>query len=553
MSRTSCYKYVLELPTSTLDEMLRAAFSESDTAGISVNMHQDNVPVDGYTATVDASPDDLENHPPTLDLGPASLSLTLHLRMRFEVQVNNVAGLDPIIYVITFDFAGIFEKDVALSRLIIRFPAVTAANLNMTITGGDVPLTPELFESSVHELFQAHPELAHDLQTNVPWPVPGDSKVAVTTDIYDDPIGSPGFRGAISVEVPDQAHIKIIFPGHLHIQGLANPNYVNTNMTVDVIVAVETDQTAGQLRVKLQDVQAADVTVTLDTASIYDAGVKPQVQDRFAEKLRNLGEQTQPIPTQAQIQSLISGQLLALAPNLIIPVFTPVAPAAGEVDLRVFEPVTVNQQVLALQIAPRNDGTLCDTPDVFARAAGFSVAIAAVEVNAMMEPLLAANRGAQHIAGYDMDVEELSGTLSDPGAHGQAKGHIWIHGKTNVHVDCWPDPEIEFEGPIFLVPQTAPDGHVVFSADAGDFSADDPCCADVDPGQIAALIEGDQSAPIALPSHFSGVGEMQLTLSEAEIFADSVVVHGSLAITTLHAAHRQALRRTLFWFNDLSP
>jgi len=279
----------MELPTSTLDEMLRAAFSESDTADIPITSHEENVPIGSYTATVDAGPDDVENNPPRIDLGPADLSLTVHLRMRLEVQVNEVSGLDPLVYIVTFDFPGVFEKDLALSRLIIRFPAVTAADLHLVISGGDVPLNPELIEPKVHALFQAHPELAHDLQTGVSWPPGPDSTVAVLTDTYDDAPGSMPFRGAITVAVPNPTHIEIAFPGHFKIYSLSK-TYVNTDTTTKVTVEVVTDRAAGLLRVKLQNVQNADVVATFATSSAYDFVVKPTFESNFAAKMRALGE-----------------------------------------------------------------------------------------------------------------------------------------------------------------------------------------------------------------------------------------------------------------------
>ncbi len=547
MSLTSCYRYVLELPLNTLNSLLKAAFSESDSAGILSSLHWENQVIGAFTATVDARLADLDTHPPIMTLGVGDLSLSLHLHMRIEVKINEIAGLDLIIYIVDFDFPGMFEKDTSTPpRLLMKFPSVTVADLNLVVTGGQVPLAAELIEPGIHALYAANPSLGHTVTTGVPWPVPGEPTVVVTTDIYDDVPGAPGFRGAITVQVLDVTHIQITMPGHFKIQGLAPNFYVNTDMTVQVKVLIE--QTDGKISAKLSGIQQSDVTVTFVTPSIYDIVAKPILADNIAAKLRTIGDQEQALPTNAEVQTLITGRLLAFAPALSVPVFTPGPPAAGQIDLATFVPTTVAQQALALQLVPLADGTTCDMPNMFARPDGFAVAVAAVEVNVLMEPIFAANRGDQHIQGYDMTVNSLTGTLSDPGAHGQTRGHIWIEGETEVHVDCWPDPDVSFWGPIFLVPATESDGTVTFTADAGEFGADDPCCGDVNPADIANLIEGEKSLPIALPRDFSGVGEIDMTVAEVEIFAAGIVIFGNTTFLTNHSLSTEALRKTLYWF-----
>ena len=70
-------------------------------------------------------------------------------------------------------------------------------------------------------------------------------------------------------------------------------------------------------------------------------------------------------------------------------------------------------------MVPRADGTPCDTPEVFARATGFAIAIADVEVNPMLSSITSANNGDHHVQGYDITVSDLTGGLRDPGEDGQ--------------------------------------------------------------------------------------------------------------------------------------
>ncbi len=89
-----------------------------------------------------------------------------------------------------------------------------------------------MIEPKIHQAFQANPGMGHDVQHNVPWPPGPDATVLITTDIYDDPPG-PGFSWGITVNVVDATHIQMIMPGHFRVQGLATPNYINTDYDCD--------------------------------------------------------------------------------------------------------------------------------------------------------------------------------------------------------------------------------------------------------------------------------------------------------------------------------
>lgn len=551
MSLTSCFRFILELPVATLNKLVRGAFAESDGRDLPISGTWEDVPVDGRTATISVRPADLATLPPTLALTATDLGLVLHLHMRVEVDVDDLP-LDAIVYAIEFDLPGAFAKSAtAPPELLMGFPAVTEAGLNLNVSGGTIPLSAELIEPRIHAAYDADPSFGHSVRTGVAWPLPADPTVVVTVDIFDDEPGSPGFRGAITAEVSDPTHVILHMPGHFRIQGLSNPNYVNTDMTLDIVIEVIVDAVLGEARVKLGAVQPAHVTVTFATSSLYDLAARPILAGEVAAKLVAMGDQVEAIPTTAEVRTAIVSRLLALAPEIQVPVFTPQPPGADEIDLTTFVPTTVSGQVLALQLAQLTDGTPCDTPDVVADAAdGFAISVAASEVDTMMQPVLAGQVGDHEIGGYTVTLHNVSGALSDPGAHGVAAGHIWIEGDTTVHVDCWADPDIAFWGPITLIPLMAADGKLAFQADAGDFGADDPCCADVDPAQIAALIEGEQSAPIGLPRNFAGVGELQLGVDRADIFAAGVVVHGTFDVLTNLSLHASALRETLYWFNE---
>lgn len=338
MSITSCYRYVLELPKATLDKLLTAALSESDSAGIWMSQHDENVPIGSWTATVDVLPDALEANPPSVELLPANLEVRLaQLKMRIETQINELPALGTIVHRVTFDLTGIFEKTAdSPPKLVMRFPAVTAGSLNLNVTGGEIPLTPELIEPEIHALYDGDPTLGHTLTPGVPWPLGGT--VTVVTDIFDDEPGSAGFRGAITVEVPDATHIKLVMPGHFQVLSLSQ-TYIDTDMTVEILVAVDFDEVAGKVTFLLSGVQQADVTVTFVESTIYDVGAKPILADQIAQKMHTFDDPEREIPTESEVIDFVTERLVAAAANIVVPVITPEAPSGGEViDLTTFVP-----------------------------------------------------------------------------------------------------------------------------------------------------------------------------------------------------------------------
>ncbi|HBI22418.1 MAG TPA: hypothetical protein DDY37_07555 [Legionella sp.] len=550
MSLTSCYKYILELPVETLTQTLQAALSESDTAGVNLSQHWENVPINGYTATVSAKPANTETHPSTLTLTPVDLGLSIHLQMDLDVKINELPDLDKISYLLNFDLPGNFLKDSSTPpKLLMTFPSVTADSLNLVVSGGEIMLTPELVKTRIDALYAANPSLGHNVQTNVPWPPGPDATVLVTTDIYNDVMGSPGFRGMITAQVPDQNHVILVMPGHFQIQGLATAFYMNTDMTVNVAINVQHGD--GFIKILTNNVQASDVTITFASASIYDAFAKTILANQIAAKFQTFPVQEQDFPNHAQVKTMIEGRLVSFASDFTIPVFMPQPPTdPTHIDLTTFIPTTVNQQVLALQLVALADGTVCDTPNVFSQTTGFALAISAVEAMRLIGPITTNNLGNRHVDGYDITLNHLNIALSDPGEHGEAKGHLWASGDFDVHVDCWPDPNLSFSGPIFLTPQMNPDGTVVFTAQAGNFTSSDACCAHLDPSQIAALISGTQSTPFVLPSNFSGVGTLNLTVTTADIFAAGIVINGDFTVTTNSLLNKSQKLETTIWFFD---
>ncbi len=550
MSLTSCFRYIIELPTSSLNALIAAVIAEADAAGVQTSVHKDNVALGAFTATVDAQLDTA--NPPVMDLTPVDLGLVMHLHMNLQATVNEIAGLDPIPYQLAFDFPGQFQKVTPASGppvLNIVFPGLTAAALNLNVAGGQVPLTVALVEPQVHALYADHPELAHSVQTGVATGLPPpDDTWAVTVDLYDDDPGAMPFRGRISVEIPDATHVKLNLPGHLRAQNISTVR-IDSDMIVHVTVPVI--QTDGQIKVALSQVTAANIAIDWTSPNIYTFGGDALIRGQFAARIAALGDLTQNTPTQAQIRAAITQALLDYGAGLVIPMLRPQPPAnPGDMDLTTFQPTTLGGQLLALQL--EQQPVPCDTADAFADASQFAVSVDKEKCDSIIQPVIAAENGRhRNIRGHDVEVHDITADLSDPGEHGVANGHIWIAGQATIHIDCWPDSHISFSGPITLTPDKQPDGSYRFTPVAGQFSADDPCCASTDPNEIAQLIQGDDYPPFGgLPAHFAGVGDIDIELTSVDIFKAGIVLRGTLAVITTHSLNASAIQHNTYWASE---
>lgn len=553
MSITSCFRYVLELPATALNTMLAAIIQEADAAGVQTSIHMPGVPVGIYTATVDAQVNTA--HPPTIDLTATNLGATLHVQMKLQVQVNELPDLNRIEYQVNFDLPGEFRKVTPATGnpvLNLVFPNVTGSSLNLAVQGGQVPVTAALIEPRVHALYAAHPELAHNLQPGVATPLPSpDETWAVTVDLYDDAPGAMPFRGRIQVAVLDPTHIRVDFPGHLRAQNITPTLRIDSDIVVHVTIGVQ--QTDGQIVAAMSQVTQADVAIDFAAPNFYTIGGSGLIRQQFATRIAALGDLVQTTPTHAQVQTAITTALVSYGTGLTIPVLRPTPPVnSGDMDLTSFVPVTLGSQVLALQIEPQP--VPCDTLDNFAGASGFAVSVDAEKVNSIIAPVVAAENGrSRNIQGHDVDIHDISVSLADPGENGVAAGHLWLTGKATIHIDCWPDSHIEFRGPLTLTPDRQTDGTYRFQPVAGQFSADDPCCASADPNQIAQLIQGDTYPPFGgLPQNFSGVGQVNIQLTSVDISRAGFVLRGTLAVATAHSLHAGQIQHNTYWSTDHS-
>jgi hypothetical protein len=159
----------------------------------------------------------------------------------------------------------------------------------------------------------------------------------------------------------------------------------------------------------------------------------------------------------------------------------------------------------------------------------------------------------------DATLQKVCIAPSDPDTHDESEGHLWVTGEAEVHIDCWPDPDVSFSGPIFLrAERIEEDGQcgLEVQAVAGDFDVDQSCCdvlldlliivvgwimlaviesmIDDVGGELAADIAAGQAENIEpFPPVVNGIAEVHGCLTGLNVTSGGFILPGELTIRRL--------------------
>ncbi len=214
------------------------------------------------------------------------------------------------------------------------------------------------------------------------------------------------------------------------------------------------------------------------------------------------------------------------------------------------------------------DGSDDAAPDNFLGALQMALAVGRAKVDEIIAEAIDARFPHVRHGGTDpLETPEGSGTLkalnvapADPGTHDQSIGHLWVTGEAEVHIDCWPDPDVSFSGPVFLraTPGTDAEGHCTLAirGEAGDFEIGQSCCdvlidllipivgivmlivievmIDQVGGELAEQIAGEQGRRIEpVPPVVNGIAEVSSCLTDVFVSSQGFVFPGTMTIRRL--------------------
>jgi hypothetical protein len=311
-------------------------------------------------------------------------------------------------------------------------------------------------------------------------------------------------------------------------------------------------------------------TVELDTAHVARDQVEAMLAPLAVNAINAFGPIEEPAFTDVGARDLLAQEVAAYLLPLRFPVYSP---KSGDREIPLETPVgflLVADGVLAILLNRRDSSVADFAPDNFLGGSPLALAAGRAKVDEEIAKVVAEEFPGLEDDGYYIETEEGNATLyelnvtpSDPGTHDESEGHLWITGEAEVHIDCWPDPDVSFEGPIFIdATRQDVDGQCQLLLDAvvGDFEFDESCCdvfvdliipivgwvmlgivestIDRVGGELADDIGGSQERLIqAIPPVVNGIAEVHACLEDVNIFSEGFVFPGSIEIRRLGTSY----------------
>jgi hypothetical protein len=327
---------------------------------------------------------------------------------------------------------------------------------------------------------------------------------------------------------------------------------VQTDTTVSVVMSTEPAD------------PALAAQIDFDGAHPAESLVVAQLRPLLLSQLGAFGTVTEPWFTEASARTLLAAEIAGYAAARRFPMYTP---QSGDPSIALSTPVGFlipAGGVLAV-LMNRRDASVPDAaPDDFLGLNQVALAVGRAALDEMIKKSMDTQfPGVNTEGGAEVHTDEGSATLytlsvtpSDSGEHGQGEGHLWAEGQAEVHIDCWPDPDVNFHGPIFLrvvLTETDTECSMEVKPEMGDFDASESCCdvfidilipvvgivmlivietmIDKVGGELAADFAGQQARNIqALPPFVAGVAELQACLEDLRVSSQGLVFPGKLRI-----------------------
>jgi hypothetical protein len=302
--------------------------------------------------------------------------------------------------------------------------------------------------------------------------------------------------------------------------------------------------------------------------------VRQQIRTQAMGAINNFGTVVEPAPSEATARSMLQEQIADYLRPRQYPVYSPKSPDPDEPLSTPVGFLLVSDGILAI-LMNRRTGTEADdhAPDDFLGGNDMALAVSRDKIFEYIDDTVEelfpglngsdGNYSGSHLVETDdgdATLKEMHISLADPGSHDESEGHFWVTGETEVHIDCWPDPDVSFEGPIFLdaITGTDEEGNCTFRMEAvpGDFDIDQSCCSciinwlipivgpimhfvventveEVGGELVEDYAEGQERHIDAIPPVVNGIAEVQACLVDVNIRSDGLILPGTLAIRRL--------------------
>ena len=488
-----------------------------------------------------------------------------HIRfmLPFELTVQTPDSPDPALSSVTLKATCTLPGTLTnwpvdgQDQLGIDFAGITAADVTVPSITGLPALDAARFTAAIHTRYTELPTHTFALPPN-------------TLVLYDgnrDPtLDPPNAATPSEIECAIENHggkdyLRTTLPLHASVPQASFSKYGKAIFWREIVMG---DATVSVNLATVPADAALATQIDFDGSHPAESTVVQNLTPLLNSQLAGFGTVTEPWFTEPTAKTLLAQEIAAYASDKRFPLYTP---QSGDPDVPLSTPVGFllpTEGALAV-LMNRRDGSVSDVaPDAFLGANDVALAVGRAALDEMIQRAMDEQfPGVNTDDGSEVSTDEgtatlytLSVTPSDPGSHGQAEGHLWAEGFAEVHIDCWPDPDVTFDGPIFLrvvLTETDEECTMRVEPEMGEFDAGQSCCdvfidilipvvgivmlivvesmIDKVGGELAADFAGQQARNIeAIPPFVAGVAELQACLEDLRVSGQGLVFPGKLRI-----------------------
>ncbi len=555
MNLTSNFDFAVELGIASVKEIFHLAFKSEDI--YPHNVGPISLTLSGQPATIYVRAlDDMTD--------PADLSFRDEKHILFSIPFEITAELpeapDPSLLHITMksraEIPGKLDTwpEGGTDVLGINFADVTPSDVGIPVIEGLPAMGIGNIMAAIHAKYD---QVQHTYTL-------GENVLVVYDDARDPFLSPPNMatpneiQGAL-VNAGGKTYVKLTLPIHATVPQAAFSSYGR------IIVHRELKQTDTTISLDMATEPAPplDAQVEFDQGGVVASLVAAQLKPLAVSALAGFGTVTQPALTEAAARQLMQQQIAAYVQPRKYPVYSP---QSGDSEVPLSTPMgflLVSDGVLAI-LMNRRDSSVADfAPDNFLGGRELALAVGRARVMEVIQgvideqfPDLKSGGQEIHTDQGDATLKKLTADLSDPGEHGESQGHVWMSGEAEVHIDCWPDPDVSFEGPIFIdttLERTGEACILTAKGRAGEFDIDQSCCdvlldllipivgwivlaitestIDAVGGAMIKDIAAGQSKVLApIPPVVNGVAQVSACLTGLEVRRDGFIFPGEISL-----------------------
>lgn len=579
MTRTGSYAVVPEIHISVLKEILHKAYDNPDFP-FPRQMTLDNQNVGGYSCDISVVVLDINS---SLDINPEKRSLDIELLSGVlnEVLITlpvNVKVFFPVYPTggnRTLDFTGTLRVKAGIAgkdnRIVVSFSGVNAGKVEFSVDdiGKDPEDLADLLEEIVHQKYRENSIKTHDNQQITVL----NSNAAVEIWLLDYPFShyqNPHFH-AITLKMGESgAEMEMPFFCNTIYDPPLNPYngyYINSmNAAGTMKFKVPADRTDTSFVLLFGEISDEEFSIVWEQFNYDPTGVpqiiKNNVEDSFKshflararQLVKGMGTVSGPVPSVEYIREAgKNAAAISISGMADIPVYTPPENLGG-VEVRDVTPLTLPPGVLAIKINSQlPSGSPAGEPSNFLpEGRQMAVAVSSQLVQKFIDEAITTKYGASYPALIPNCEEEVGRKiwLTGKPTMTMEDGRFWLSGQVKIEVDCWPDPEADFSGPVTL--NIDGSGNVVPEPGAIDTSMTcmtwfiafwlppligliiqaviNSAVQSVAGSFAGAEVASNVSNINFLPGELENLGEIKTYIESVDIYSDSLVFSGQVEV-----------------------